>query len=100
MALASTGPTQIGNTRSCASSRRMMMGRFVSGSTIRPLTAISMSIGVLHCSVVLGILGVLRTAAKAVRSSLGDSHGNQPADPLDRAREVDRRPTPRSTGQL
>src|SRR5688572_7908460 len=90
MAFASTGPTQIGNTRSCASSRRMMIGRLVSGSTMRPFTAISMSIGVL----------CFHPASQAVWRGFGDAHRYEPANPLDRSREVYRRPPSRSAGQL
>ena len=48
----------------------------------------------------LSVPGVLRTAAKAVRRSLGDAHRHQPADPLYGPGEVDGRPASRSSGQL
>ena len=44
IALASKIPTQIGSTRWPSASRRMMMGMFVIGSTIRPLIVISICI--------------------------------------------------------
>src|SRR5271170_3894759 len=44
IAVASTGPTQIGSTASPATSFRITMGAFVEGSTMRPRSFISMSI--------------------------------------------------------
>ena len=43
MALASTGPTQIGSTRWLSASRSITIGMLVTGSTIRPLIDISIS---------------------------------------------------------
>jgi hypothetical protein len=45
IAFASTGPTQIGSTRWFSASRRITIGMFVTGSTMRPLTDISTSMG-------------------------------------------------------
>ena len=43
IAFASKIPTQIGRTRSPSTSRSQMMGMLVSGSTVSPLMAISIS---------------------------------------------------------
>ena len=62
MAFASTGPTQIGSTRSLVGSRRSTIGRFVTGSIIRPLIDISTS--TTHLQTGVGNDGL---AAQAVR---------------------------------
>ena len=50
IAFASKMPTQIGSTRWPSRSRRMMIGMLVIGSTIRPLIAISICIGIPRCA--------------------------------------------------
>jgi hypothetical protein len=45
IAFASKMPTQIGNTRFPSSSRRMMIGMLVTGSTINPLIVMAICMG-------------------------------------------------------
>src|SRR4051794_37497837 len=73
IALASKTPTQIGSTRWPSLSRRMMIGMFVIGSTIRPLIVIS----------------ICMFAPKAVRIRSGDPHLHDVSHPRGIARKVD-----------
>src|SRR6476619_5083908 len=76
MALASKIPTQIGSTRSPSLSRRITIGVFVIGSTIRPL--IDISICMMPC-----------LSPDAVRARAFDADPHRLPDPCRRARQID-----------
>src|SRR3954469_7593327 len=85
MALASKIPTQIGRTFCPSLSRRITIGVFVTGSTIRPLMVISICI----------YLDPRRRGRlcqlppHAVWSGALDAHGHGASDPVCRTRQVD-----------
>src|SRR6266446_10664322 len=94
MAFASKIPTQIGSTRCPSLSRRMTMGMFVIGSTIRPLMVISI------CITTTYLCAHARLSPHAMGPCPLDADCHSAANPFGRPWQVHDHIRARTPGQL